>query len=77
MTREEFDALVAEIEADEEYERPAAFALGLATVSRFGRTLDTYYPFTNLGEHYGAAAGFSRVRGRKAGGAAAANLSAR
>jgi 2,3,4,5-tetrahydropyridine-2-carboxylate N-succinyltransferase len=68
MTRDEFDALVAEIEADREYERPAAFALGLATVSRFGRVLDSYYPFTNLGEHFGAAAVFSKIAGRKAGG---------
>ena len=68
MTRDEFDALVAEIEADEGYERPAAFALGLATVSHFGRVLDTYYPFTNLNERFGAAAILSRATGRKAGG---------
>jgi 2,3,4,5-tetrahydropyridine-2-carboxylate N-succinyltransferase len=68
MTRDDFDALVAEVEADAEYERPAAFALGLATVSRFGRMLDSYYPFTNLGEHFGAAAVFSKLVGRKSGG---------
>jgi len=68
MTRDEFDLLVTEIEADEEYERPAAFALGLATVSGFGRVLDSYFPFTNLGEHFGAAAIFSKIVGRKAGG---------
>ena len=68
MTRDEFDALVAKVEADAEYKRPVAFALGLATVSRFGRVLDTYYPFTNLGEHSGAAAVFSNFVGRKAGG---------
>ena len=68
MTRDEFDALVAEVEADAEYERPVAFALGLATVGRFGRVLDSYFPFTNLGEHFGAAAVFSKIVGRKAGG---------
>jgi len=68
MTRDEFDALVAKVEADAEYKRPVAFALGLATVSRFGRVLDTYYPFTNLCEHSGAAAVFSNFVGRKAGG---------
>ena len=68
MTRDEFDALVAEVEADAEYERPVAFAVGLATVSHFGRVLDSYYPFTNLGEHFGAAAVFSKIVGRKAGG---------
>ena len=72
MTRDEFDALgglVAEIEADERYERPAAFALGLATISSFGRVLDTYFPFVNLGERFYAAAVFSKVAGRSGGGA--------
>ena len=71
MTRDEFDALgglVAEIEADERYERPAAFALGLATISSFGRVLDTYFPFVNLGERFYAAAVFSKVAGRSGGG---------
>ncbi|MGD0272391.1 MAG: tetrahydrodipicolinate N-succinyltransferase N-terminal domain-containing protein [Gaiellaceae bacterium] len=68
MTRDEFDALVAEIEADGEYERPAAFALGLATVSRFERVLDTYFPFVNLNERSCAAAILSKVTGRRAGG---------
>jgi 2,3,4,5-tetrahydropyridine-2-carboxylate N-succinyltransferase len=68
MTKAEFADLVAEIEADERYERPAAFAVGLASVSRYGRVLDSYYPFASLGEHFGAAAIFSKINGRKAGG---------
>jgi 2,3,4,5-tetrahydropyridine-2-carboxylate N-succinyltransferase len=68
MTKEEFAQLVEEIEAEKGYERPAAWAVGLAHVSRYGRTLDTYYPFTNLGEHFGAAAIFSRTSGRRSGG---------
>jgi len=68
MGKEEFDSLVSEIETERGYESPAAFGVGLATVSRFGRVLDTYYPFTNLGERLGVAAVFSRVTGRKAGG---------
>jgi 2,3,4,5-tetrahydropyridine-2-carboxylate N-succinyltransferase len=68
MTKAEFADIVAEIEADESYERPAAFAIGLASVSRYGRVLDSYYPFANLGEHFGAAAIFSKINGRKAGG---------
>ena len=68
MSKEEFDSLVSEIEAERGYERPAAFGVGLATVSRFWRVLDTYYPFTNLGELLGVAAVFSRATGRKAGG---------
>jgi 2,3,4,5-tetrahydropyridine-2-carboxylate N-succinyltransferase len=68
MGNEEFDALVSEIEAEHGYERPVAFGVGLATVSRFGRVLDAYYPFTNLAEQLDVAAVFSRVTGRKAGG---------
>ncbi len=68
MSKDEFAALVGKIEAEDGYERPAAFAVGLAHVSRFDRVLDTYYPFTNLGEHFGAAAVFSEITGRKAGG---------
>ncbi|MGD0165754.1 MAG: tetrahydrodipicolinate N-succinyltransferase N-terminal domain-containing protein [Gaiellaceae bacterium] len=68
MTRAQFDDFVAAVEAEEGYERPTAFAVGLATVSRFDRVLDTYYPFTNLGERYSAAAVLSKIVGRKAGG---------
>jgi len=68
MSKKDFDSLVAEIEGKKGYERPAAFAVGLATVSRFGRVLDTYYPFTNLGDGYPAAAVLSRIAGRIAGG---------
>jgi 2,3,4,5-tetrahydropyridine-2-carboxylate N-succinyltransferase len=68
MSKEEFDSLVSEIEVELGYQRPAAFGVGLAIVSRFGRVLDTYYPFTRLGEQLDVAAVFSRVTGRKAGG---------
>ena len=68
MSSKDFDSLVTEIEAENGYERPAAFAIGLANVSRFGRVLDSYYPCTNLAEGFAAAAILSRVVGRKAGG---------
>lgn len=68
MSNEKFDSLVRAIEAERGYKHPAAFGVGLATVSRFGRVLDTYYPFTNLGEQHEVAAVFSKVTGRKAGG---------
>jgi 2,3,4,5-tetrahydropyridine-2-carboxylate N-succinyltransferase len=68
MGNKEFEALVSEIEAEQEYQSPAAFGVGLATVSRFGRVLDAYYPFTNLGEQLDVAAVFSKVTGRKNGG---------
>jgi 2,3,4,5-tetrahydropyridine-2,6-dicarboxylate N-succinyltransferase len=68
VSNEEFDSLVGKIEAERGYEQPAAFGVGLATVSRFGRVLDAYYPITNLGEQLDVAAVFSKVAGRKSGG---------
>jgi 2,3,4,5-tetrahydropyridine-2-carboxylate N-succinyltransferase len=68
MSENEFDSLVGKIEAERGYEQPAAFGVGLATVSSFGRVLDAYYPITNLGEQFDVAAVFSRVTGRKSGG---------
>jgi 2,3,4,5-tetrahydropyridine-2-carboxylate N-succinyltransferase len=68
MSSNDFDSLVAEIESTNGYTRPAAFAVGLANVSRFGRVLDSYYPCTNLAEDFAAAAVLSRVVGYKAGG---------
>ncbi len=68
MSKKDFDSLVAEIEANKGYRRPAAFAVGLANKSRFARVLDIYYPFTNLGGDFEAAAVLSRVAGSKTGG---------
>ena len=68
VSNEDFESLVGKIEAERGYESPAAFGVGLATVSRFGRVLDAYYPITNLGEQLDVAAVFSRVAGRKSGG---------
>lgn len=68
MSNEEFESFVNKIEAEHGYARPAAFGVGLATVSSFGRVLDAYYPITNLGEQFDVAAVFSRVSGRKKGG---------
>ena len=68
MSNKEFASLVAEIETKNGYQRPAAFAVGVATVSRFGRVLDSYYPVTNLGESSAVAAVLSSLAGRKAGG---------
>ncbi len=68
MSNKDLNSLVAEIEAKSEYKRPASFAVGLATVSRFGRVLDSYYPFTNLGGGFATAAVLSKIVGRKAGG---------
>ena len=67
MSSNDVDSLVAEIEAKSGYQRPAAFAVGLANVSRFERVLDSYYPFTNLAEGFAAAAVLAKVTGWKTG----------
>ncbi len=55
-TVEEFRAHVAAIEARPDYVRPAAFAVGLATVAPSGKVLDTAFSVANLNENHGAAA---------------------
>lgn len=56
--------LITELEARPGYERPAAFAVGVATSSGEGRVLDTYFPIVNLGERPVVAAVLSSIVGR-------------
>jgi 2,3,4,5-tetrahydropyridine-2-carboxylate N-succinyltransferase len=78
QTAEEFNELVAEIEARAGYARPAAFGLGLATfalgdlnrpaeVQAGKAALDTWYPAPNCGENFGTAAILASVVGHKSG----------
>ena len=55
-TVEAFRARVAAIEARPGYVRPAAYAVGLATVAPSGKVLDTSFSVVNLNENHGAAA---------------------
>ena len=55
-TAEDFADRVAAIEASDGYQRPAAFAVGVATVAPSGKVLDTSYPVVNLEENFAAAA---------------------
>jgi 2,3,4,5-tetrahydropyridine-2,6-dicarboxylate N-succinyltransferase len=55
-TVEDFRSRVASIEGTAGYGRPAAFAVGLATVAPSGKVLDTSYPLVNVDENYGSAA---------------------
>jgi 2,3,4,5-tetrahydropyridine-2-carboxylate N-succinyltransferase len=79
-TVEQFTRLVGEIEAGENYRRPAAFSLGLATfaisdlarpsaVGASAAVLDTWYPAPNCDENFGTAAILARVTGHTAGSA--------
>ena len=56
---EEFRSHLAQLTERPEWHEPAAFAVGVATISTVGdgtKVLDTYFPFVNLGENAGFAA---------------------
>ncbi len=55
-TAEEFSAHVAAIETRSGYQKPVAFAVGVATISPSGKVLDTAYPVVNCHENFGSAA---------------------
>ncbi len=68
----DFEAMVREVEGRDGYTAPAAFGLGLATVSDDGsggiaKFLDTDFLVTNLGENTGSAAAIAEVTGAFAG----------
>jgi 2,3,4,5-tetrahydropyridine-2-carboxylate N-succinyltransferase len=67
-TTEEINAARDAIEASlEGYARPAAFAIGIATVGPSGATLDTWYPHTNAGDSFMTAAVIAQVSGYRGG----------
>lgn len=55
-TAQDFADRVAAIEAIAGYQRPAAFAVGVATVAPSGKVLDAAYPVVNLDENFATAA---------------------
>lgn len=64
-TVQDFQDYVSRVEGKEGYSRPHAFGVGLATKSEGGARLDTWFPVTNLGENFGAAAALADTVGRK------------
>ena len=62
-----FQSLVREIEGRSGYVRPAAFAVGYATIAPSGKVLDTAFPVVNLAENYGSAAVVADVVGHLSG----------
>lgn len=70
---EVFTALVQSVESQPGYQRPAAFAVGLAHLgipldgANGQKILDTWYPVVNLAENFGSAAVLAQVTGYKAG----------
>lgn len=67
-TTEEFDAFVAEVEAEAGYQRPRAFAIGIGFVNEEGTIhLDAFFPVVNYRENYGTAAVLAAHLGVKRG----------
>ena len=70
---EAFTALVQSVESQPGYQRPSAFAVGLAHLgipldgANGQKILDTWFPVVNLGENFGSAAVLAQVTGYKAG----------
>ncbi|MBA3700561.1 MAG: tetrahydrodipicolinate N-succinyltransferase N-terminal domain-containing protein [Planctomycetes bacterium] len=78
MSLDAFKALVTRIEAQPDYRRPEAFAVGLASFSMAGldkpwvvaspgKILDTWFPLVNLGENFGTAAVLASLTGYRNG----------
>jgi 2,3,4,5-tetrahydropyridine-2,6-dicarboxylate N-succinyltransferase len=66
-TVEDFNARVASIQAGAGYEKPAAFALGVATIAPSGKVLDASFSVVNRDQNYGAAAIFAAAAGHTSG----------
>ncbi len=63
---DEFDVMVADVEAGSDYAAPAAYGLGIATISDGSdgpKTLDTDFLATNFGENTGTAAAIADALG--------------
>jgi 2,3,4,5-tetrahydropyridine-2,6-dicarboxylate N-succinyltransferase len=73
MSTDAFHALVSSVESQPGYQRPAAFAVGLAHLgipvegAQGQKILDTWFPVVNCGENYGSAAVLAQVTGQKSG----------
>ncbi|MHC5067838.1 MAG: tetrahydrodipicolinate N-succinyltransferase N-terminal domain-containing protein [Planctomycetota bacterium] len=74
----EFKDLVAAVEAEDGYARPAAFAIGIARYSKRAEdgspaadaaVLDAWYPVVNRDEAFGSAAVLAKVAGHRGGSA--------
>ena len=78
MTLDAFKALVTRIESQPDYQRPEAFAVGLASFGMAGldkpgvvgspaKILDTWFPVVNRDENFGAAAVLASLTGWRQG----------
>jgi 2,3,4,5-tetrahydropyridine-2,6-dicarboxylate N-succinyltransferase len=66
-TLEDFKAIVEATEKQAGYQRPLAFAAGVATLDSTGKLLDSYFPAPNFQANYGSAAILAKVLGYRNG----------
>ena len=56
-----------EFQGQSDYRKPLAFGIGIATVSKAGELLDTYFPFPNYMSNFGSAAVMAEMAGHVSG----------
>lgn len=57
----EFKALIDNIESNQDYQRPIAFGIGIATIDSQGNLLDSYFPTPNFQTNLASAAVIAKV----------------
>jgi 2,3,4,5-tetrahydropyridine-2,6-dicarboxylate N-succinyltransferase len=63
----EFKQIIEEIEKNNDYQRPQAFGIGVASTDSKGNILDAYYPSPNFQTNFATAAVLANVLGHKSG----------
>lgn len=58
-----FKTIIEDIEKKQDYQRPLAFGLGIATIDAKDNLLDTYFPVPNYQTNFGSAAVIANVIG--------------
>ncbi len=67
VTADDFRNFIREFEGREGYRKPLAFGVGIATISKAGDILDTFFPFPNYASNYGSAVVMASVVGHVSG----------
>lgn len=66
-TVDDFSYFVEEFQNRPGYQKPLAFGIGIATLSKAGNILDTFFPLPNYQKNFGTAAVMANVVGHVAG----------
>jgi 2,3,4,5-tetrahydropyridine-2-carboxylate N-succinyltransferase len=66
-TVDDFNNFVRRVEQDQDYQRPLAFGVGLATVDSDKNLLDTFFEFPNYNSNFGSCSVLANILGHKSG----------